>query len=119
MNLAICLDILRTQVNIEEIFVIGGGAKGSVWRQIMADVYNAKISVPSVLEEAGSMGAAVTGGVGAGIFKDFSAIDKFISINSVHMPDSSSVAAYAPVRELFDECYFALEGVFNKMSRKY
>ena len=82
----------------------------------MADVYNAKISVPSVLEEAGS---AVTGGVGAGIFKDFSAIDKFISINSVHMPDSSSVAAYAPVRELFDECYFALEGVFNKMSRKY
>lgn len=118
MNLSICLDVLRTQVDIDELFVIGGGAKGAVWRQIMADVYNARIKVPSVLEEAGSMGAAVTGGVGAGIFKDFSAIDKFIDVNSVHTPDPNAVAQYAPVKELFDECYFALNDVFKKMSRK-
>jgi xylulokinase len=55
MNLSICLDVLRTQVDIDEILVIGGGAKGAVWRQIMADLYNAKITVPSLLEEAGSM----------------------------------------------------------------
>lgn len=118
MNLSICLDVLRTQVDIDEILVIGGGAKGSVWRQMMADVYNAKITVPSVLEEAGSMGAAVTGGVGAGIFKDFSAIDKFLDIDSVHNPNPDSAAQYAPVKELFDECYFALEGVFEKMSKQ-
>lgn len=119
MNLSICLDILRTQVDIDEILVIGGGAKGAVWRQIMADVYNAKITVPSLLEEAGSMGAAVTGGVGAGIFKDFTAIDKFVNIDSVHNPDPLSVEAYKPVKELFDDCYFALEHVFEKMSKKF
>lgn len=118
MNLSICLDVLRTQVDIGEILVIGGGAKGAVWRQIMADIYNAKITVPSLLEEAGSMGAAVTGGVGAGIFKDFTAIDKFIKIDSVHTPDPEAVKKYAPVRELFDECYFALEDVFTKMSKR-
>ncbi|QOX65258.1 xylulokinase [Anoxybacterium hadale] len=117
MNLSICLDVLRTQVDIEEILVIGGGAKGAVWRQIMADIYGAKITVPSLLEEAGSMGAAVTGGVGAGIFNDFTAIDRFINIDSVHIPDQQSVQRYAPVKELFDECYFALEGVFQKMSK--
>jgi xylulokinase len=117
MNLSICLDVLRTKVDIEEILVIGGGAKGAVWRQIMADIYNAKITVPSLLEEAGSMGAAVTGGVGAGIFKDFTAIDKFIDIDSVHTPDPEAVKKYTPVKELFDECYFALEGVFQKMSK--
>lgn len=117
MNLSICLEVLRTQVDIEEIFVIGGGAKGAVWRQIMADIYGAKITVPSLLEEAGSMGAAVTGGVGSGIFKDFTAIDRFINIDSVHTPDQKSVQRYAPVKELFDECYFALEGVFQKMSK--
>lgn len=118
LNLSICLDVLRTQVDIDELLVIGGGAKGAVWRQIMADVYNAKVKVPSLLEEACSMGAAVTGGVGVGIFKDFSAIDRFIDINSVHMPNPEAVAKYTPVKELFDECYFALQDVFKKTARK-
>ena len=118
MNLAIILDILRTQVKIDEMLVLGGGAKGAVWRQIMADIYNAKILVPSVLEEASSMGAAVIGGVGVGLFKDFTAINHFIEINSVHTPNPQAVAEYAPVKELFDECYFALKDVFQKMSAR-
>ena len=118
MNLSICLDILRTQVDIEEILVIGGGAKGQVWRQMMADIYNAKISVPDLLEEAGSMGAAVIGGVGAGIFKDFTAIERFISVNETQESDKKAAEAYKPVKELFDACYFALEDVYKKMSRR-
>jgi xylulokinase len=115
MNLSIVLEILRKQVNIEEILVIGGGAKGAVWRQIMADIYDAKVIVPTLLEEAGSMGAAITGGVGAGLFKDFHVIDKFLEINSIHMPNEEAVKAYQPVKELFDDCYFALKDVFKKM----
>ena len=61
-------------MDIKEITVVGGGAKGAVWRQIMADIYNARIKVPSLLEEGSSMGAAVIGGVGTGIFKDLSLI---------------------------------------------
>ena len=34
----------------------------------MADIYNAKILVPELLEEGSSMGAAVIGGVGAVYF---------------------------------------------------
>ncbi len=116
MNLAIILDILKTQVDIDEIMVVGGGAKGRVWRQIMADIYNTRIVVPTVLEEAGSMGAAVIGGVGAGIYKDFTAIDKFLEISDVQEPNPEAVKAYGPVRELFDDCYFALEKVFHKMN---
>ena len=115
MNLAIVLDILKTQVKIDEIMVVGGGAKGRVWRQIMADVYNTRIVVPTVLEEAGSMGAAVIGGVGAGIYKDFHAIDRFLEIADVQEPNPVAVEAYKPVRELFDDCYFALEKVYSKM----
>lgn len=117
MNLSICLDILRTQMDIKEITVVGGGAKGAVWRQIMADIYNARIKVPSLLEEGSSMGAAVIGGVGTGIFKDFTAIDRFINIDSVHTPDSGAVEAYGPVKEAFESCYFALEDAFKKMAR--
>ena len=99
-NLSICLDILRTQMDIKEITVVGGGAKGAVWRQIMADIYNARIKVPSLLEEGSSMGAAVIGGVGTGIFKDFTAIDRFINIESVHTPDSGAVEALSLIHIL-------------------
>ncbi|MCL2399133.1 MAG: xylulokinase [Defluviitaleaceae bacterium] len=118
MNLAIVLEVLRTQVPIDEIMVLGGGAKGAVWRQIMADIYNAKITVPAMLEEAGSMGAAVIGGVGVGLFKDFTAIDRFIEIKSEHLPDPKAVQAYVPAKKHFDECYFALKGVFENMATK-
>ena len=116
MNLDIILNILRTQVDIDEITVIGGGAKGDVWRQIMADVYNTKILVPSLLEEGGSMGAAVTGGVGAGIYKDFNAVEQFLEINSIQNPHPDAVGKYTPIKEVFDECYFALKHVFPKLN---
>ncbi|WP_316569175.1 xylulokinase [Neobacillus sp. YIM B06451] len=116
MNLSIILDILRTQVDIDELMVIGGGAKGEIWRQIMADIYNAKVLVPNVLEEAGSMGAAVTGGVGVGLYKDFDVIDQFIQVNSVQTPNPEAVLAYGPVKELFDSCYYGLKDVFVKMA---
>lgn len=117
MNLSIILDALRKQVDIDEILVIGGGAKGYVWRQMMADIYDTKIVVPSLLEEASSMGAAVIGGVGVGLFEDFNVIENFLEINSVHKPDPDAVKAYKPVKEIFDECYFALENVFIKMAK--
>ena len=116
MNLAVILDILREHLEIRDILVIGGGAKGAVWRKIMADVYDARITVPTLLEEATSMGAAVTGGVGVGLFDSFDAIDRFITIDSVQEPDPEAVAAYRPVRELFELCYTSLLPVYRKMA---
>lgn len=116
MNLGVILEILRAQIDIEEILVIGGGAKGRVWRQMMADVYNARIKVPVLLEEATSMGAAVTGGVGVGLFKNFDAIDRFIEISHVQEPDPASVAAYEPVKEMFELCYESMLPVYRKMA---
>ena len=115
MNLSICLDILRTKTKIEEITVVGGGAKSEVWQQIMADVYDAEIKVPRLLEEGGSMGAAVIGGVGVGAYEDFSAIDRFIKIDKTRIPDRESVKKYRGIKEVFDKYYFALEDVFEKI----
>lgn len=115
MNLCICLDILRTKTKIEEITVVGGGARSEVWQQIMAAVYDAKIKVPRLLEEGGAMGAAVIGGVGAGIYKDFSAIEHFIRIDKVQIPDRDSVEKYKRIKDIFDKYYLALEDVFERI----
>ncbi len=118
MNLSICLDVLRKQVAIDEVLVIGGGAKGAIWRQMMADIYNTTIKVPSHLEEASSMGAAVIAGVGVGLYSDFSAITQFLQIKQEHTPNPESVAAYADVKERFDDYYMALKPVFAKHSNQ-
>jgi xylulokinase len=113
MNLNVILDILRKSLPIDELLVIGGGAKGPVWCQMMADIYNAKITVPALLEEATSMGAAMTGGVGVGVFKDFSEIDRMIEINRTVTPDPEAVKAYGPVKDAFEVCYEAMKPLYS------
>lgn len=115
MNLSLCLDILRTQMNIQEITAVGGGAKGSTWRNIMADIFGAKIFVPEVLEEASSMGAAITGGVGAGIYKNFNVVEDFLKIRECVEPNDKTSEFYRKRKEVFDGCYYALESIFNKI----
>ena len=116
LNLGVILDTLRTNVAIDEITVVGGGARGRVWRQIMADILETRILVPRVLEEAGSMGAAVIAGVGTGIYQDFHAIDRFLEIADVQEPDVSVYEIYRQEKELFDACYQALEPLFGRMN---
>jgi xylulokinase len=116
-NLEIILSIFRKHVDIKTITVIGGGAKGEVWRQMMADIYNARILKPNYLEEATSMGAAIIGGVGAGVFKDFNVIDRFIKIESELMPNESNRQQYLKMMPIFDECYYALENIYEKLAK--
>lgn len=115
LNLNVILETLRLAVPISEITVVGGGAKGQIWRRIMADIYGTRILVPQVLEEAGSMGAAVIAGVGTGLFPDFHVIDRFVQIMDIQEPDPAAMQAYEPVKTLFDACYDALEPVFPMM----
>jgi len=116
MNLGYIVNIFRQHVPIDAITVIGGGALSRVWTQIMADAYNAEIRIPNYLEEATSMGAAILGGIGAGIFPDFKVIDRFIQMNRVVQPIPENVAIYKALMPLFDEAYFALCGVYKGLS---
>lgn len=116
LNLSIILDIFRTQTPIREITVIGGGAKGEVWRRIMADVYQADIIRPNFLEEATSMGAAIIGGVGCGAFKSFDVADRFIQTVDRTKPDAAHAEVYAEAKKLFNESYDALASLFPRFA---
>lgn len=116
MNLAIILDVLRKQTDISEVLVIGGGAKGDVWAQIIADIFNLRVNIPRVLEEATSMGAAVTGGVGVGLFKDFGMVDQMIEITQQYQPRPETRGQYVRSMKLFDQAYHALEALHASMA---
>jgi len=117
LNLSIILDIFRAHGPIDRITVIGGGAKGEIWRKIMADVYQAEVLRPNYLEEATSMGAAIIGGVGCGVFKSFDVASKFISITDRASPDPSAAGTYARTKALLNESYDALAPLFPRFGR--
>jgi len=116
-NLNTIVNIFKNYVPIDSMIVIGGGAKGKVWCQMMADIYGVKILKPNYLEEATSMGAAVIGGVGVGEFKSFDAINKFIKIESEYDPDPSKREIYNKTYQVFLHSYEALTGIYEELAR--
>ena len=116
MNLALIVEIFRQHVPIRAITVIGGGAKGAVWRQMMADMYDCRIEKLNYLEEATSMGAAVIGGVAAGLYPDFEVIRRFIRVDEVVEPNPANRAVYRKMMPIFDRCYHALVDVYEDLS---
>ncbi len=53
--------------------------------------------------------------MGVSLFDDFSVIERFIDINAIHLANPDAAEAYCSSKALFEDCYYALEGVFRKM----
>ncbi len=115
-NLGMIVDIFREHVPMETMTIIGGGAKSRTWLQMMADIYDVKIQRPNFLEEATSMGAAVVGGVGVGLFENFDCIDRFIRIEETLEPNPENQKQYAKTKPLFDQAYWSLKDLFTEMA---
>jgi len=114
LNLKIILDAFIEQgAEISKIRLIGGGAKGNVWRRILADVFNKTIVIPSLLDEATSMGAALIGGVGVGIYSDFNFVNKMFKIKEIINPDENNSKIYNRIYPAFKDAYKGLVGVYD------
>ncbi|MDD3242191.1 MAG: xylulokinase [Eubacteriales bacterium] len=116
MNLKVVLDIFRNSgQQIQEMTVVGGGVNSASWQRILADVYDVKILLPTWVDEAASMGAAVTAGVGVGLFDDFSACRRFLEVRRTVEPRPETVEKYARLSAVFEETYRALTPVFSQL----
>ncbi len=117
MNLGIIVNIFRQHVPIGAITVIGGGAKSPLWRQMMADIYDCRVQSLNFLEEATSMGAAVIGGVAAGVFEGFEVIEQFIKVEHISTPNRENQKAYRKMTPIFEKTYRALVDVYEDLAK--
>jgi len=108
LNLKIILDCFS---NPADVILIGGGARSSAWRQILADVWQRRLLIPRYVEEASSIGAAVCCGVGLGIFEGFSAAARINPIEEAVEPNAGNKAVYDRAFRVFDSAYYALKDV--------
>lgn len=116
-NLKVIIEALEMEEIIDTITVIGGGARSDVWLQILADIWQKTIIVPQYLEEATSMGAAVCGGIGVGVFKDFSVIKNFNKEIYRITPRKEYAEKYNELYTIFKDSYEVLISIYDKLSR--
>ena len=112
LNLKLILDALCSQgLSIPAMRLIGGGARLPLWRQILADVLGLPILLPDLLAEATSLGAAIAGGVGVGLYPDFGVAQRFVRTHAAERPDPARHAHYAALLPRFQATYRAVAGL--------
>ena len=95
LDLRMVLDEFRKMgIGCDEIRVVGGGSASALWRQIFADAYRVKIIRTTVGQEAAALGAAVTGAVAVGMWKDFSIVDEIAEITDTSEPNKENSEKY-------------------------
>jgi xylulokinase len=101
--------------DISQVRVTGGGARSPLWRQILADVFNAEI-VTVNSEEGAAYGAALLAATGSGVFQSVeAACDATIQITGSTKPGKDQ-AVYEKLYPLYRDLYPALKPTFAKLS---
>ena len=102
--------------SVEQVRVSGGGAKSSLWRQILADVLGTELVTVNTTEGA-AYGAALLAGVAAGVWPDVdAACDQTIRVNERVSPDAQTVDSYNEMYRQYQSLYPALRSVSNSLS---
>jgi len=94
-----------SKVSFDTIVFASGASKGALWCQTLADVTNCKIVVPKV-KEATALGAAMSAGVGACIFKDIKeAVDKVVVFEKEYIPNKKNYTIYKNITKKWKKIY--------------
>lgn len=98
-----CLEVLREFTdNMEDIAIIGGGAKSALWSQIVCDVFGLEVKLPENAES--SFGGALLAGVGTGIFaNEEEAARQCIRMSKTYKPNMENHEAYMKLFKIYKE----------------
>ncbi len=110
-----CLEeVKRMDIAVSEYRMIGGGAKGALWRQILCDVLAVPLTV--TVENDSSLGSAMLAGVAVGAFSDFrDSVEKCVAVSARMAPITENVEIYAQGFENYRRIQRALSSVYHGM----
>jgi xylulokinase len=102
-------------LEVRRLTIVGGGAKGALWRQIKADVTGLPVRVPTSVETTAT-GAAILAAVGSGLHPSVAdAVAAFVAYQpEEHLPDPERHERYDDAYRHYREVYFALKPVFER-----
>lgn len=109
-----CFNIIREQgLPIEQVRATGGGAKSSLWRQIIADVLGVELATTNA-QEGPAFGAALLAGVATGIYPSVQqACEATVQVVAQTPPRPEIEHIYARAYETYQALYPALKPFFH------
>ncbi len=114
------LELIRQSgIRVDEVRAAGGGARSPIWRQWLADIFDAEITLINS-SEGGASGVALLAGVGAGVWANTrEACDATLRVTSRTEPtkDVSVRRAYDESYAVFRSLYPALKDTFHRLSK--
>lgn len=113
MSLRDCLEALHgLGVKPGRTRIIGGGAKGTLWRQIVADTLDLEMEKAKV--DDSSFGSALLAAVGIGWFSDYAqAAETCIELDSVTAPNPENRAIYNDLFPRYRAIHDALAPIYH------
>jgi xylulokinase len=103
---------------LQEMRVVGGGARSPLWNQIKADVTGLPVAVPEITETT-ALGAALLASVGTGAHANLAeASEHVVRIRERYEPNPAAQSAYAEAYAFYRDAYFTLLPLFERAARR-
>jgi xylulokinase len=102
---------------VDQLNIIGGGAKSDIWCQIFADILNRKINRVSDPQQAGARGIALLASMTLGYIKTFREIKNHIGIDKTFHPDQANRKLYDNLYSEFKKIYKNNKGWYKRMNK--
>jgi xylulokinase len=112
-------DIVEAMVNagldVRRLTIVGGGAKGPLWRQIKADVTGLPVRIPRSVETTAT-GAAILAAVASGVHATVAgAVEAIVAFRpEEHEPEAERRDVYDEAYRRYRDVFFALKPVFAR-----
>ena len=114
-SLADCLrQFAGAGVRLERFRITGGGGRSPMWRQILADVLEARIELPETADA--SFGCALIAGLGIGAYASIDEMTQAVRIVATHDPDPARVALYRQGFATYRDIQAALQPINHRIS---
>ncbi|MFC6322401.1 gluconokinase [Companilactobacillus baiquanensis] len=94
----------------------GGFARSSMWRQMLADIFDQDVVVPESFESS-CLGAVVLGMYAQGYIDDLSAVKDMVGITEIHHPDPKNVKVYQELFPIWQRITHALEPEYKQIAK--
>jgi len=117
----VAFSLIHSQMKLNELGIeknsfatlIGGGAKGTLWSQIVADCLNIKLNITNSSDS--SLGSAMLAGVAIGVFSSpQDAVDKCIKIKKTVIPNEENNKKYMELFKTYVAVHDALAPIYRE-----
>ena len=108
--------VRKLGLKINNPTLIGGGAKGKIWQQIMADMLDVELTLTHNSDS--SLGSAMLAGVAFGVFSSFEdSVEKCVHIAGSVRPNKQAVDIYSRGFKFYQQFIEALDPVYAAMDQ--